>query len=368
MNNIRGAYVEITGKCNARCPYCYNEKLMIKGQELPFEIVCSLSEQLRSLGLASFTLSGGEPFLHNRIGDILHDAATRGINTTIISNGTCFLPNNQALLLRYSPSLQLTFDGFDSKSHDTTRGSGNFDRVINGYRQIKKKGYHGLLSIRINVHKGNVHNLWKILAMIDRVFEVNESHTSVGSISLSFLHKADAEDVRFEKYILPEEYGNQFEIRDCVEKWNNGHQLQIRDITSEPDIGCPFNGKEEGVDCGVRIAIDGDVFPCQLFSDAKFCIGNIYNNSLSEIINGQEMEDFLQLIRNRRNSILACMKCAFGGVCGSGCPGQAYVIHGDINTITDRCHERKAKLSKTLHNVYYNAIKTSDQPNSKEVR
>jgi molybdenum cofactor biosynthesis enzyme MoaA len=46
MNNIRGAYVEITGKCNERCPYCYNEKLMIKGQELPFEIVCSLSEQL----------------------------------------------------------------------------------------------------------------------------------------------------------------------------------------------------------------------------------------------------------------------------------------------------------------------------------
>ncbi len=353
MIKITGAYIEVTEYCNEHCPYCYNEGLMKVSNGISYAKMKDLVYQFLNMGVSTITLSGGEPFLHPEIHDILRYIKSIGINTTIISNGYCFEPNSIDLLIEQSSTIQLTFDGFDPKTHDATRGSGNFNKLINGYRLSIQKGFAGKIVIRVNLYKGNIRYLGNILDMIDKVF-FSDINTYVSGISLSFLHKASVDDNRFDGYIEPSEYGNQLKMTDHINAWNASHEIKIHDITNEPDIGCPFYGITENVECGVRVAINGDVFPCQLFSAERFCIGNIYRSSLQEIVSGEKAEAFLNQIRSRRDSIAQCKRCAFQGVCGSGCPGQAFTLYGTLDAITDRCAERKKKLAQVLNTLYVN--------------
>ena len=49
------------------------------------------------------------------------------------------------------------------------------------------------------------------------------------------------------------------------------------------------------------------------------------------------------------------------GVCGSGCPGQAFSLYGTLYAITERCAERKVKLSNKLRRVFDSAVQLSQR-------
>lgn len=355
MNKLTGVYLEITEKCNENCPYCYNYELMRLSHSLPTRIIKDIISQIKVLGLSAITISGGEPFLHEGIADILAFAKSLKMKVSIISNGTCFSQKNLPVLLCYAPNIQLSFDGYNAETHDKTRGKGNFERITYGYRLAKELGYKGKIAIRVNIHKDNISCIGDTLETIDRVFCPQKSEDGLASVTLAYLRKSCYLENRFSSYINPAQYGNQPVIHSEIKKWNSNHSIQIHDITKTPDIGCPFNGQMEQIDCGIRIAINGEVYPCQLFSDKQFCIGNVYIETIEQIINGKMMEQFIERIHERTNSIPQCKHCAFSGICGRGCPGQAFSIYNTVNSITDRCKERKRTLSLTVQRAYEKA-------------
>ncbi len=57
--------LEPTGRCNLNCPGCY-AKSGRKGDELPYDLLKSVVEQVRDMGVSLVTLSGGEPFIRER--------------------------------------------------------------------------------------------------------------------------------------------------------------------------------------------------------------------------------------------------------------------------------------------------------------
>jgi len=284
--------------------------------------------------------------LHEGILDILRYLSENGLPTTIISNGTCFSPANIALLTAYQPGIQLTFDGSCAEQHDVTRGKGNFSTLIRGYRAAREAGYHGQVAIRVNLYQSNLDDFDATLAMIDREFLCGRSDGEISSVTPAFLHKSSAGDDRFREYISVSDYGKQRQIHEAISKWNESGRMPIIDVTDAPDIGCPFNGDNSNIHCGIRIAINGDVFPCQLFSGESYRIGNIYRGTLEEIVNSPRMNAFLGAIHARRDANAKCTKCAFRGLCGGGCPGLALIEYGTIDEITNRCDERKAHIYK----------------------
>jgi MoaA/NifB/PqqE/SkfB family radical SAM enzyme len=42
MNAINSVYIELTGNCDQRCPYCYNHALVNSGGELDADRVIAL--------------------------------------------------------------------------------------------------------------------------------------------------------------------------------------------------------------------------------------------------------------------------------------------------------------------------------------
>ena len=326
--------------------------MMLKSHGISMEKIEEIILQIKALGLKYYTISGGEPFLHPSIHQILLSSFSHGLYPTIISNGTCFEKNNIPILIKYNPTLQLSFDGHNSMTHDATRGKGNFERLLSGYQRSLSLGYLGKIILRVNLHKNNIIFLSDILEMLDREYCLSEDLEQRFSVVLAYLHRSTPDEIGFDYYIEPENYGNQPELSSLVKGWNMSHTQKITDISAEPDIGCPFYGKDGTINCGIRIAINGNVYPCQLFSDDKYCIGNIYQSDLKQIVNGDMMNSFLYDVQNRQKRIGDCLSCAYMGVCRGGCPGQAVLQKNTLFAVSPRCEERKQKLGTLLFNYY----------------
>lgn len=102
-----------------------------------------------ALGVKEFYFTGGEPFLHPDMTEILADTLAHG-PCTVLTNGTLFtarrLESLDALTRgsRYALEIRVSFDGMDAATHDRFRGPGAFLRALDGLRALER---HGLLPI-----------------------------------------------------------------------------------------------------------------------------------------------------------------------------------------------------------------------------
>ena len=342
MNRVSGLFLEITSNCNKRCTYCYNDKILDSKIEMSLDNIFKIVSELKKHNIMNVTISGGEPFLHPKIYDVLLLLEEVGIEITIISNGTCFIKENIYILRRFQPRLQITFDGYDSKSHDATRGKGNFDLLLNGLKNARNEGFVGFVGARVNLHKYNINYVNEIL---DQITKLN-----INSINLSLLHDANNNSA-FDAYLKKDEYllyPNAMKIlRDSREKDEINYDFD------NPDIGCPFND-QENINCGIKISPTGDVYPCQLFHDDLFIIGNIFEDSLDYIINGEKMNQFLKKIGNRKITIEQCKLCGYKFFCGCGCPAQAYLENKTLFSISQPCKLRKDHFNNSIRMLLKN--------------
>lgn len=349
MSKLIAAYIEITGKCNSKCPYCYNEKLVSTGKELPLDRLVDVFQELKAKGITDVALSGGEPFLYRQIRKLLDETKRIGINVAVISNGTCFSEYGLKILSSYQPNLQITFDGHNAMLHDNTRGNGNFQRITKGIKAARNAGYHGKISVRFNIHKSNNEHIAEFLDMISLNYDVDgKDFRDIDSIGMALVHRTEDDLGSFKDYLASDEYLNYPQIFSQFEEWNERHSAKITYDFNNPDIGCAYNAPAKDVRCGIRIALDGNVYPCQMFTDPKFSIGNILQEPLSDIMNGEKLSQFIDLVHSRRDRIDTCKTCAFKGVCAGGCPAQAYIENGTINSVTARCKSRKQHFGKAF--------------------
>jgi sulfatase maturation enzyme AslB (radical SAM superfamily) len=81
--------IEPTDRCNLYCPGCY-AKSCCDGSDLPYERMVEIVEQLVDMGVSLITISGGEPFLRERVDGTITRLAKRFRNQgfLVYTNGT----------------------------------------------------------------------------------------------------------------------------------------------------------------------------------------------------------------------------------------------------------------------------------------
>jgi len=350
MAKLNGLYVEITGICNERCPYCYNAEMVNEAQSLSLDIICKLFDEAKSLGISAVTLSGGEPFLHNDIHDIMKYADKINLGLLIISNGTCFEEKNIPFLVELNPSLQLTLDGWDANSHDATRGEGNFNKVTNGVRAARRAGYRGIINLRINLSSYNIGNFELILDMLSNHFELdNSSNLDINTLNVAQLVKSDPNS-EFDGYLLGDDIVEFSSFFAVLEKWH--HTVEIKHDFFTPEVGCAYNSSSDNLKCGLRIAADGNAFPCQMFSSKQFCLGNVFSQSIQDILYGENMTQFSESILSRSHNIDSCNQCTHRRFCFGGCPATAFIENGTILSVSSSCKLRKYNINRNLRSKF----------------
>ncbi|HYO46435.1 MAG TPA: radical SAM protein, partial [Gemmatimonadota bacterium] len=109
-------------------------------------------EESVSLGVREYYFTGGEPFLHPRIVDILTLSLSYG-PTTVLTNGTLLKRRHVEPLAeaaagsRWSLEFRLSLDGFDADSNDPLRGAGSFARAIEGFELLLAHGFLPIVTV-----------------------------------------------------------------------------------------------------------------------------------------------------------------------------------------------------------------------------
>jgi MoaA/NifB/PqqE/SkfB family radical SAM enzyme len=116
--------IGLTNECNLRCPHCYRPDMVLERLSLgDIQRVCT------SVPVRSMNLGVGENGLHPDYHAILDYLASRGIVTSITSNGLSTDVLTDTELTRFR-SIEFSLDFPTEQEHDAFRGRGNWRTVV----------------------------------------------------------------------------------------------------------------------------------------------------------------------------------------------------------------------------------------------
>jgi SynChlorMet cassette radical SAM/SPASM protein ScmF len=139
-------YFYLTEGCNLRCRHCWIEPPhQSEKRQYPAldpEFFRHILEQAKPLGLTSVKLTGGEPLMHSRIGDLLEILRDEKICFNVETNGVLCAPELARELVRSGLGhISVSLDGADAETHEWVRGvTGCFDAAVSGIRNLVVAG------------------------------------------------------------------------------------------------------------------------------------------------------------------------------------------------------------------------------------
>ncbi len=111
---------KLIGTCNLQCLHCYgppkNEK------SLPYEDLLRIIENFTALGIQTVVLTGGEPLLVPRIGEIMQKLHKAGVRIALSTNASYF-SRYISEITKYVYSLNLALDGSTPEIHAKSRAN-----------------------------------------------------------------------------------------------------------------------------------------------------------------------------------------------------------------------------------------------------
>ena len=198
FNNLPLRYfLELTYRCNLKCPYCYVGDDRNKN-ELSTEEWIKIINQLPRYSIA--TLVGGEPLIRLDFGEIFNAVSNRlKGKVTVVSNG--YLLNDDIIKLFDDKNLlllSLSIDGF-GKNHDLNRNKdGLFDKVVSNLDVVLKLNKRPKIDIKTIILENNLDDLPKLYKYCsDKGFEF---------FSLSFLRSNNLKQNSVLRETLTEEF------------------------------------------------------------------------------------------------------------------------------------------------------------------
>jgi MoaA/NifB/PqqE/SkfB family radical SAM enzyme len=138
----RKALVQITERCNLHCAHCF----VSAGRDgLDMDVArieAELLPQLAEARVGRVTLTGGEPFAHPDLLEIVTLARAMGMGVTICTNATLIEPEAiDELEALGGVQLNVSLDGFSAQSHGKFRGSPqSFDQTVETTQALGERG------------------------------------------------------------------------------------------------------------------------------------------------------------------------------------------------------------------------------------
>ena len=323
--------IHITGNCNCSCKHCYldaqpSELCVSQIEEILqqyAELITSLQNRFGKVLRPFVNITGGEPFMHKEIYDVLDlmDRYSSAFSFRMMSNGL-LLDDRMLTRLQHLhiPCLQLSLDG-DEVLHDDIRGKGNFQAVCDALCKLHSYGIPTKVSF--TAHSGN-YRAFPLVAQVCRECGVSslwsDRYVPCGEPSgLQSLTPAQAQEYTA---LL------QSEKNDPA---NRAAGLQILNRRSLQFL----SSREYPYSCSAGIsalAIDdkGNVYPCRRL--AVKC-GNVFEQALQDIYWNAPILNSLRCAPVPAQ----CTACPHASFCRGGAKCLSYAIRGDFSEKDPGC-------------------------------
>ncbi|NPV05518.1 MAG: SynChlorMet cassette radical SAM/SPASM protein ScmF [Syntrophaceae bacterium] len=144
--SLNTLYFYLTEGCNLRCRHCWieppHQSATRQYPAVEPELFRHIIDQAKPLGLTSVKLTGGEPLMHPRIGEILAILRDERLRFNMETNGVLCTPELARELVRSGMfHVSVSLDGADAETHEWVRGvKGCFDAALQGIRNLVTAG------------------------------------------------------------------------------------------------------------------------------------------------------------------------------------------------------------------------------------
>ncbi|MCK5706698.1 MAG: radical SAM protein [Candidatus Aureabacteria bacterium] len=252
-------WIENTNACNLNCITCDTKLSKRPVGYMKIELYEKIIRELKKIGVKKVALhTVGEPFVHKEFNDHLRIAYENGIGIVLSTNGQILTEQHIESLLKYPPiQIRYSVDGATKETYEKIRRGGKFERLIKNMEKLsdamEKAG------VKIPVRIGS-------MILEDNIEE------------LSMFYDVFRKFVRDSSYI-------DFKMPNTLSATDAKDYFGDFGTTITPRIPCGLLWSS------IAILYDGRISACCRDYHGELIMGNILEQSLSEIWNGKRYKE-----------------------------------------------------------------------------
>lgn len=290
--------IEILQRCPNRCIYCSSHSNPQATHIIPFEIIKNIIDDAKSLGCKTVCLSGGEPFLHPQILDIISYIAKLQLTCYVYTSGIYMkdevyssLPNEYIEAIRgMVDKVIFNVEADTSALYDQIMGTdvGGFDMMKKSISDCVSSG----LVVETHVVPMQV-NFKHLKSIFEMCYQLGVSKVSILRLVL--------QGRALENLSLVKLTGeDSWEVTKLIKALKEAYKGEVR-------IGLPYSDSNCRIYCKaasdkINVRYDGNVYPCEVFKDdllnAKLGCepDNVWKDSFYDIY---QNSSYLNVVRRR---------------------------------------------------------------------
>ncbi len=265
-------YVEITNVCNLSCSFCKPTN-RVKKYITPIEMEEILKKIHPYTGYLYLHVKG-EPLLHPQLKEILDLCQKYHQKVNITTNGTLLLARKKELSHPVIRQINISLHSENEKEH-------YLDDIFDAVEEFTDK----VIVYRFWTMQENKLDQ-KSTNIVERIKEYYQLSPEI------------VEKIKKENHILIKNHiyidkANEFVWPSLSNNYNQEH-------------GFCYALKDQ-----LAILVDGTIVPCCLDGDGIIKLGNIYQNTLEEVMRSSRYQTIKQGFQNRQVSEELCKRCSF---------------------------------------------------------
>ena len=331
--SITSVVINPTRACNYRCRHCYTDASQPLPDELSYEEMISILEQVAPLmHIKILGFLGGEPLLRKQ--EVLKVAEywskIEGF-ASVSTNGSLIDSKFAQKAAEINLGIQISVDGAHPETCDAVRGEGSFDKAVSGAKTAVKSGAPTWLCMVY--HKKNICELEDFITLGIRL-----GVKGVRFIPFNYLGRGTLSNL---VKVMPYEMVKRVHtLLRTHPEWGD-----FIDQSFFGNISVIVRSTPRYVYCGsglstLLVESNGDLYPCINLAHPEFRIGNLKEKKFEEL---WDTSPVLKRIRSLcvEDTNKKCAVCMVRYLCGMGCRSEIYELTHRLTLPTFFCESWK---------------------------
>ena len=284
MKKFKKVYIEITNICNLSCNFCpkTSRKLKFMDKESFEHIVKKIKPYTEHV---YFHLMG-EPFLNKELSHFLEISKENQLKVNITTNGTLIREVKEILInAKALRQVNISLHSFEANEEQI-----DFNEYINDIISFVKEA----------TEKTNI-----ICSL--RLWNLDTRYSASNNLNIDIFE------------LLEQEFELNCDLKECLKEKNSFKLKNNVYISMGEKFKWPSLKEEElgerafcyGLRDQIGILVDGRVVPCCLDSEGSIPLGNIFYNTLEEILNSKRANEIYDGFSGRKAIEELCKRCGF---------------------------------------------------------
>ena len=317
------ATFELTNRCNLKCIHCYVDQ-ETKLDYLSLEHWKLISNKLIDIGMASVTLTGGEPLVFPKVKELIAYLFKKNCQVRLFTNGN-LIPTKEKLMDLTDAGLcflETSIYGVDAETHDRiTKFPGSWVKTLNVINWAKELGI--AVTVKSSWMKENRTQYMKIIKFSDDLgvhFRGSPNIVPNWATDQNLEHRLD--------------------FTELTELFKQENKITNVDTKKQSQTKHSFDVSPCGVaKYSLYISAGGDVLPC---SHIRKSLGNALSDDMEKI--WRENSELILLRKISKKDFKKCENCTYQDYCFI-CIGDSFIENDDYFTPSaETCNLARARF------------------------